>query len=254
MARHRRVLDRSALPPLHFDWTKSASELLDDAAEQLNKNGVLSNLMVGAECTAGRATIPLVCGVGNEYWAPYIEGQEWSDDVVTRFVEWLTLVRQSQQGSVKIQFYSRTPVPDIVLALAKDSPMARLQLEAHANCEENSFSTNAFLLRRLVDTHLKVDLAMTPDSLPELDNLIMHHLGDSAPLVVTQAFVHLVGCFLGEVLIATRGGHWTAPQNGQTLWTLSPEGVAPLAIAIERFKHGSAAPLSALASDREQGR
>lgn len=241
MPLHRRVsLDYGLLPPLKFDWSLPAPLLLDAAAAQLNQGGVLAEMMVEARDASGHAIIPLVCRVGEEHWVPYIEPDPWDDEVVARFVEWLSVVRKSEHDDVRLQFYSRHPVPEIVIALAQNTPIARVQLEAHLEGEPFAFAANTQRLRTLAARYLETDLPLEVSSLAVLDALISRHLGDEAPLVVTQAFVHFVGCFVGEALVHTCNGTW---REVGTQWTIIPTGVEPLRIAVDRFKRGSRAAL-----------
>jgi hypothetical protein len=243
MSLHREIEEGGLLPPMHFDWTAPAPRLLESAAAQLHANGVLCQLAVEVDGEAGSAVIPLLCEIGSESWAPYIEADRWSDEVVLRFVDWLSVVRGSSCDDVHLQIYSPYPVPAIVVSLAENTPMARLQLEAHARTEAFAFGRNSELLAALVRRHFDVELPRQPSSLEVLDRLIAEHLGDRPPLVATRALVHLVGSFLGEIMVASGGGGWEGEGEGEE-WRVRPSMQHPLRLAVDRFANGMRAPLS----------
>jgi len=230
------------LPDLALDASLPSALLVSRAAAELASAGLASELGITAVSDYGEMPIPILCLVGSERWAPYIEAEEWSEAALKRLLTWLAVVRTTSYGDVNVQVYSRDPLSRTMSLALQNTPLARLQLQGFLQCRPGDFSANGRLLLGLLDQFFSMRLKAKPATLETLDAFIDEQFGSEAPLAAMGTTVHLIGSLTGEILRMELRGRWAQTQQPgfESGWALELPGatVNPLGKAEKRFLNG----------------
>ena len=231
-----------ALPRLELDASLPTMILISNAAAQLASTRLVSELGITVKSKHGEMLIPIVCTVGTERWVPYIEPEEWNDEALSRLLTWLSVVRTTEFGDIRVQVYSREPLSPTMRSVLEVTPLARLQLQAFLRCKRGDFAANGKLLTSLMDQEFKTRWKAEPATLQTMDEFIDREFGLEAPLPALVTTMHLFGSLAGEILRRALGGRWEATQQPgfESGWALVLPGatVNPLGKAEKRFLNG----------------
>jgi len=90
----------------------------------------------------------------------------------------------------------------------------------------------------------EVRLDYSPKSLDELDAFITKRFEPLGSRRVGDSLIVGVGCYVGEVIIRTIGGHWGSAGGPEVDEIGGVQAVFPLQKAVKRFRNGAVDSLS----------
>lgn len=87
-------------------------------------------------------------------------------------------------------------------------------------------------------------LDFSPESIDELEGFIAKNFDPPGSRYVGNSLVAGVGCYLGEAIVRTVGGHWNEQGRAEINGVGEIQAIFPLQKALKRFKNGPVDSLS----------
>jgi hypothetical protein len=188
--------------------------ILRVASELEERGGDIQELFKEIECPWGEVVLPIHLRQGGHDFFVEVETGPWDTHAAEAAINKAAVVRNSEHTEADLEVLSAYPVPKDVAFFFGRSPAALLQL-ALVGVSLDDPQGSADVFREVASRQWGVDLDYEAGYLPLVEELLRAALDEEEDPPILDAFVHGLGCFLGETIRRSAGvpSSWRADEE-----------------------------------------